>query len=82
MGSMRLTEDDRRILRVVGIIASGLVLVESYATSDPPRSALTYAAHALFPIALYIFARLWMAEGRARERRSQQQRNRSFSRKP
>lgn len=65
---MRLTDEDRKVLRTLGIVLSGAVLLASYAVRDQVSDGLAAATRISFPLAIYIFARLWMAEGRARER--------------
>lgn len=71
-----------RTLRVVGILISGAWIIFSamnYESGlDDPHSSSWLRALTLLGliVGLPVFARLWMAEGRARERADQERRHR------
>ncbi|WP_438025242.1 hypothetical protein [Sorangium sp. So ce233] len=61
-----------RALRTIGILASGAASVAA-AWLDAPASGALWSVgwlRAGLPVYLYVFARCWLAEGRARERRA------------
>jgi hypothetical protein len=61
-----------RALRTIGILTSGVAIVAAAWLDAPTPAALSSVGwlRAGLPIYLYVFARCWLAEGRARERRA------------
>lgn len=63
-----------KIPRTVGIFASGGALIAAALTtpSEAPGSSWAWAdlAHLALPLSLFVYARCWLDEGRARERRA------------
>ena len=68
-----------QVPRTFGILASGAVLVASHVTSYWSTSrggfGLVEILHFSFPLVIYVFAKLLIDEGRARERASRGQRD-------
>ncbi|AUX43447.1 uncharacterized protein SOCE26_048950 [Sorangium cellulosum] len=57
------------IPRTLGIFASGGALIAA-ALSAPPEPGGYSWVHLGLPLALFVYARCWLDEGRARERRA------------
>ncbi|WP_437599816.1 hypothetical protein [Sorangium sp. So ce590] len=61
-----------KIPRTIGIFISGAALIAAALTT--PSEARGYSwgdiAHLGLPLALFVYARCWLDEGRARERRA------------
>ncbi|KYF64638.1 hypothetical protein BE11_21550 [Sorangium cellulosum] len=59
-----------KIPRTLGIVASGGALIAAALTtpSEAPGYSWGDLAHLGLPLALFLYARCWLDEGRARER--------------